>query len=1207
MLSLLFSCENESPNNSSKNEITRPHDPWVFRSVLDKIPRVITFALHDKCWVAYSTANASLYKVWRGSVNFEGPVYDMAHGPQPTSVGDAYMVKDLNPAWLWMRNGDAIDYEVSYLGHRFENGEAWMNYALVNGSDKIEISESPGASESENGQLVFERLFDVKGLKIGDKLLLEEEVTSVVVKEHVESSGTLNVLSQEIQEFGNKKFEKPTTQMVITEDGQCSLTIWFTEATLLDPNLEEEFTADAPTGAQLISKHGCRTCHNVNLKTVGPAYKAIAERYENNDENKAMLVAKVKAGGSGTWGNQVMNAHPEISDIDLKDMVKYILSLDADTEKTSEEQVAIAIEPSEVGKDNLVPGSVVRIYNVPSSTNKIPSNLDSKQAVMAGVLPNFGNLSDGDFSDLKENFALTGIGYFEVEEDGIYDMRVWSDDGSKVKLGNQWILDHDGPHGTSMKEVKLSLKKGLYPFRLEFYQGMGGKFLSWNYKPESAEKWMVIPSSLLMHDKNDHDKIGTLSLPMASRTAIPGDRYSLDEVHPSFDLFQARPDDFTPKVGGMDFLSDGSLLISTWEPDGGVYKLSNIRADDPNKIKVDKIASGLAEPLGLKVVDDRIFIMQKQEMTELIDHNGDGLIDEYRTLADDWGVSANFHEFGFGLEEQDGFLYAALATAIEPGGASTQPQIKDRGKVIKVNINTGELEFIAHGLRTPNGVGKGYKGELFVSDNEGDWLPSSKINHIQEGVWFGGRSVDFEGTAELEMTHPLVWLPQNEVGNSPSTPSYLNIGPYKDQMIHGEVTNGGVKRVFVEEVDGKLQGCVFRFIQGLEAGVNRVQWASNDELFIGGIGNSGNWQHDGKKWYGIQRLKYNSEPVFEMLAVRAKSNGLEIEFTQSLKANEGWNPEDYEIKRWWYKPTVEYGGPKMDETVLKAKSANVSADRKKVFLEFDGLKDHHLFYVRLKNKFISENNLSLWSTEAWYTMNAVPENDKGKVATAPDQIAANSLSDHEKAEGWKLLFDGKSMNGWKNFKKDGVGKSWVIDNGTMHLNSTQNEDGTWSAKDGGDIITIGTYENFELNLEWKISNCGNSGIMYNVQEDEKYCCPWWTGPEMQILDNACHPDTKYPTHRAGDLYDMIETKYVTTHPAGEWNKVRLISNNSEVQFWLNGYKVVEFTMFDDNWVEMIDKSKFTEMGGFGEFKNGHIALQDHSDKVWFRNIKIKEL
>ncbi len=181
--------------------------------------------------------------------------------------------------------------------------------------------------------------------------------------------------------------------------------------------------------------------------------------------------------------------------------------------------------------------------------------------------------------------------------------------------------------------------------------------------------------------------------------------------------------------------------------------------------------------LGIKVVDGEIYVLQKQELTKLIDNDKDGLIDEYQTIADDWTVSANFHEFSFGLVYKDGYFYGALATDILPGGASAQPQPKDRGRVIKIAKETGAVEFIASGLRTPNGIGIGVDGEIFVADNQGDWLPASKINHVREGAWYGSRSVDPEGTEGWVQDEPVVWLPQDEIGNSPSTPLAIDKGP----------------------------------------------------------------------------------------------------------------------------------------------------------------------------------------------------------------------------------------------------------------------------------------------------------------------------------------------------------------------------------------------------------------------------------------------
>lgn len=224
-----------------------------------------------------------------------------------------------------------------------------------------------------------------------------------------------------------------------------------------------------------------------------------------------------------------------------------------------------------------------------------------------------------------------------------------------------------------------------------------------------------------------------------------------------------------------------------------------------------------------------------------------------------------------------------------------------------------------------------------------------------------------------------------------------------------------------------------------------------------------------------------------------------------------------------------------------------------------------------------------------------------------NNLKDNTLTGLEKAQGWQLLFEGKSLSGWRNFRKYSIGKSWVIDDNAIHLKAEKSPEGPWQASDGGDIITDKTYSNYILKYDWKISDCGNSGVMFNVIEDEKYDFVWQTGPEMQVLDNNCHPDAKIKTHRAGDLFDMLEAKPESVLPPGEWNQALIKNTPSWVEFWLNGVKIIEFSIHDETWKKRIKSSKFKDMPGFGLSKSGHIALQDHGDKVWFKNIKIKTL
>ncbi len=214
-------------------------------------------------------------------------------------------------------------------------------------------------------------------------------------------------------------------------------------------------------------------------------------------------------------------------------------------------------------------------------------------------------------------------------------------------------------------------------------------------------------------------------------------------------------------------------------------------------------------------------------------------------------------------------------------------------------------------------------------------------------------------------------------------------------------------------------------------------------------------------------------------------------------------------------------------------------------------------------------------------------------------LAQNTLTQSEKKEGWKLLFDGQSTNGWRNYKSRTINSQWKVIDGTLTL----------AEKGAGDIVTIDAYQNFELSLEWRISKCGNSGIFYNVVEDTASWAGsvYSSGPEIQILDDVCHPDNKLENHRAGALYDMIAPYKNVVKPAEEWNKVNLKVNKGKVEQWLNGTKVAEYSLWTPEWDAMVAKSKFNGWKGFGKFKKGHIALQDHGDVVSFKNIKLKQL
>ncbi len=812
------------------------------------------------------------------------------------------------------------------------------------------------------------------------------------------------------------------------------------------------------------------------------------------------------------------------------------------------------------------------------------------------------DMKDADLGGLEDTFVTHAKGWLEIASAGKYTLRLRSDDGSKLWVDGKVAIDHDGLHSPTNKDVELELAAGSHPLDLWHFETYGGWELSLSWKRPGATEFEIIPSSALscaageVHVTAPGKK--RLVKPLAK--GRPGDSMPLDAAHPALKVQTIRPAGFEPKVGGLAWTSDGKLLVATWDAIGAVYALENATSGDASMVKTSRFAAGLAEPLGLVVTKgradgkDRIFVAQKQELTELIDRDHDGVCDEYRAVCSAWEVSPNFHEFTFGLVEKDGSLYLNLAIAIDPGGKSTKPQVPGRGSVLKIDPDTGKYEVVAHGLRTPNGIGLAPDGAILITDNQGDWLPSSKLLRLETGAFFGSRAVLDEAAATLPATPPVVWMPQNDIGNSPSQPCTIprGFGPYSGQVAHADVTYGGLQRDAIEEVDGVWQGAILRWTQGLEAGMNRLVVGPDGALYVGGVGSTGNWGQEGKLMYGLQRIAWQDKPVFDVLAVRAKTGGFEVEFTEPLAEGLGWESENWFVEDWKYVPTEQYGGPKVDERRLVVRTASVSEDRRRVALKIDGLEAGRVVHVRVVGPLVDASGSKLWSTEAWYTLNRVPADRPLALRPAPPAKPQNVLTDAERKAGWKLLFDGKSVTEFTNFKSSGPVRGWEAIDGALVRTG-----------DGGDLVTKAQYADFELALQWRIPEGGNSGVFFHVADTGSYV--WESGPEMQILDNDKHPDGRNPLTSAGSNYALNAPDRDLTRPVGMWNDARLLVIGSRVEHWLNGELVVAYDLWTDEWKAAVAASKFAKMPNYGKPKTGRIALQDHGDRVEFRNVKLR--
>jgi hypothetical protein len=204
------------------------------------------------------------------------------------------------------------------------------------------------------------------------------------------------------------------------------------------------------------------------------------------------------------------------------------------------------------------------------------------------------------------------------------------------------------------------------------------------------------------------------------------------------------------------------------------------------------------------------------------------------------------------------------------------------------------------------------------------------------------------------------------------------------------------------------------------------------------------------------------------------------------------------------------------------------------------------------------------------------------------------LTPAEEAAGWRALFDGATTGGWRGYKRRDMPGGWKVVDGALTR-----------VGDGGDIITVDQFTNFELALDWKVAPGANSGIFYRVVEGPERT--YHSGPEMQVLDDARHADGKARLTAAGSLYGLYAPTADVVKPAGEWNAARVVANGAHVEHWLNGVKIVDYELWSAEWERLVAASKFNEWPTYGRAKRGHIALQDHGDWVAYRNIKIKVL
>ncbi|MBK8914242.1 MAG: DUF1080 domain-containing protein [Phycisphaerales bacterium] len=459
---------------------------------------------------------------------------------------------------------------------------------------------------------------------------------------------------------------------------------------------------------------------------------------------------------------------------------------------------------------------------------------------------------------------------------------------------------------------------------------------------------------------------------------------------------------------------------------------------------------------------------------------------------------------------------------------------------------------------------------------------------------------------------PLVWLPVSEaVGRVVPVP--LSHGQYAGHLMAVLTDRGGHSRIAPDAESGAVQGAVFRFSGGETREISdvlhtREGWiVMTHPLPSPEVGDLDQVSADIRRLFESILVPLPNVAPFEMCSVALLPNGIEILFTQPLDPGIGWEPDSYHVELWPF-DAKERRPPTRDGSRVEVRSAGVSADRRRVFLEIDSIRPNHVIYLRLLPPCHSEAFEPLWTTEAWYTVTAASTRAPRSQFDPPVRPPLNVLSEEDRAAGWRLLFDGTTPAGWRGFRRADVPDGWAVRDGCLQRVGA-----------GGDLVTVDQFENFELELEWRISPGGNSGVFFGVSEEEPNRHIWETGPEMQILDNAEHADGRIPLTSAAAAYALYAPRKPEpqersadmqpdgTRLVGLFNRSRLVVNGGRVEHWLNGLRVVEYEIGSEEWRGRVSRSKFRDMPRYGTVRRGHIALQDHGDRVWYRNIRVREL
>jgi hypothetical protein len=592
----------------------------------------------------------------------------------------------------------------------------------------------------------------------------------------------------------------------------------------------------------------------------------------------------------------------------------------------------------------------------------------------------------GEVVNLKvfpKNDDCTVYLFHEFESPQAIDipLSLGSDDQLTVWFNGEQVLAENVVRAAAPDQNQTTLKLKAGKNRLLLKVGNAGGDWSVYACPEMPPSW---PAMVRKQLERDYPSSG----------GAPANLTNAENAHYRMVTLPV-PKDIVLEVGGLAVRPDGSLLACTRR--GEVWLVTDPDTEDLEKVKFKRFADGLHEALGLHVEGKDVFVVQRPELTKLIDKDGDDVVDEYKTICDKWGVSGDYHEFAFGpARDKDGNFFVTLNVGFGGGHQSKSPW---RGWCVKINPK-GEMTPFATGLRSPNGVNFSPDGDLFYCDNQGEWVATNKMHHIREGDNYGHQAglrwvkqSPFKDTLKESYPSgmlydgqkgangvsgmpahdpPCIWFPYGRMGQSASEPRWDTtagkFGPFAGHCFVGDQTKSSVMRVDLEKINGRYQGACFPFRSGFECGVNRLVFGPDGSLYAGMTARG--WGSLGGKPWGLQRLVYTGVVPFEMHSMKLTKTGFDVTFTKPVEAT-GEQLQAYNLQSFTYNYWPTYGSPEVDRKAEKITALTLSKDRKTVSLAVAGLKPGRVYELHLDG-IISKDGDALLHADGYYTLNELP-------------------------------------------------------------------------------------------------------------------------------------------------------------------------------------------------------------------------------------------